>query len=268
VNTSAAAPAEVHVALESPFPLPSTIFLKVDCLPHPALWARVSVAGEPEFYWIETALSHEQIALQKFKFQKYSKKSRTISEWFHVLRDITKLPLVAEVLKLFRAGLLPISVAAQLGEKQRSAAFAAPHPLAWIDLCAPLVASYGPVLESIFGYECRTDNSHMLRVVHRGNIDNKSSWFQGRADFVQHGQLALLKQAFPIFFEKMPVGLHLNAGHGRNSILLLVPHLKSCSSWCEVKRRKFEFNHILCFVLFAALTCEQAMFAFAQTRGD
>ncbi len=46
-----------------------------------------------------------------------------------VLREITELPLVAELLKLFSAGLLPISVAAQLGEKQRSAAFAAPHPL-------------------------------------------------------------------------------------------------------------------------------------------
>jgi hypothetical protein len=77
--------------------------------------------------------------------------------------------------KLFRAGLLPISVAAQLGEKQRSAAFAAPHPLAWIDLCAPLVASSGPVLETIFGYDCRTDNSHMLRVVHRGSLDDETS---------------------------------------------------------------------------------------------
>ena len=100
----------------------------------------------------------------------------------------------------------------------------------------------------------------MLRVVHRGNIDNKSSWFQGRADFVQHGQLALLKEAFPNFFAKMPVDLHLTGGAGRNSIYLLIPRLKSYSSWCEVKRQ-FGFDHVLCFVLFAALTCEHAMFA-------
>jgi hypothetical protein len=33
-----------------------------------------------------------------------------------------------------------ISMAAPLGEKERTAAFAAPHPLAWIDLSDPLLA--------------------------------------------------------------------------------------------------------------------------------
>jgi hypothetical protein len=87
-------------------------------------------------------------------------------------------------------------VAAPPGEKERAAAFAAAHPLACIDLCPPVIASV-PAPETIFGYDCNTKNSYMLRVVHRGYMKEKSTWYGKRAEFVQHGQLALLKQAFP-----------------------------------------------------------------------
>jgi len=116
-------------------------------------------------------------------------------------------------------------MAAPLGEKERAAAFAAAHPLACIDLCPPVIASV-PAPETIFGYDCNTKNSYMLRVVHRGYMKEKSTWYGKRAEFVQHGQLALLKQAFPSFFRLLPVGLHLTAGVMCTSKLLLVPRPK------------------------------------------
>jgi hypothetical protein len=44
----------------------------------------------------------------------------SIQDWFGLLQEITQLPLVAELLTLFGAGLLPISMAAPLGEKERA----------------------------------------------------------------------------------------------------------------------------------------------------
>ncbi len=83
-----------------------------------------------------------------------------------LLQEITRLPLVAELLTLFGAGLLPISMAAPLGEKERAAAFAAPNPLAWIELCAPLLGHVCvPRPEKIFGYDCKKSNSYMLHVI-------------------------------------------------------------------------------------------------------
>jgi hypothetical protein len=71
------------------------------------------------------------------------------------------------------------------------------------------------------GYECTTNKTYMLRNVRRGNIDKKSSCFQDRTDFVQHGQLALLTQAFPMFFQELNVGLNLTSGAGRKTQQLL-----------------------------------------------
>jgi hypothetical protein len=54
--------------------------------------------------------------------------------------------------------------------------------------------------EKVFGYSCITehsyqlrhraqcDNSYMLRVVHRGCMNDQLTWYPGYADFVQHGQ--------------------------------------------------------------------------------
>ena len=42
-----------------------------------------------------------------------------------------------------------------------------------------------------------------------------------RTDFVQHGQLALLTQEFPKFFQELPVGLNLTSGAGRKTQPLL-----------------------------------------------
>ena len=58
---------------------------------------------------------------------------------------------------------------------------------------------------------------------------NPKPWYRGRADFVQHGQLAVLKEAFPVFFEKMPVGLYLAGYASEIGHSLLVPRLKSYS---------------------------------------
>jgi hypothetical protein len=78
--------------------------------------------------------------------------------------------------------------------------------------------------ENIFGYNSTTHKSHMLRVVHRGTMDDTTSWFQGRADFCQHGPLALAKEAFAGFFNNMPVGIHFSS-HSKdpNYSTLLIP---------------------------------------------
>jgi hypothetical protein len=164
------------------------------------LWARLTAEGT-EYFWIDTALSAAQLGFENFEFEKLqssrSQKSRPIQSWFALLKEITELPLVAELLTLFGDGFLPISVAAPLGEKERAAAFAAPHPLVWIVLYAPrLCYDHAPRPEKIFGYDCTTNNSYMLRVVHRGNMDDQSYWHAGMVGYVQHGQLTLLNQAF------------------------------------------------------------------------
>jgi hypothetical protein len=104
------------------------------------LWARLTAEGT-EYFWIDTALSAAQLGFENFEFEKLqssrSQKSRPIQSWFALLKEITELPLVAELLTLFGDGFLPISVAAPLGEKERAAAFAASHPLVWIVLYAP-----------------------------------------------------------------------------------------------------------------------------------
>ena len=40
-----------------------------NCLPHPALRARLTAEGT-EYFWIEIALSAAQLGLQKFEFEK------------------------------------------------------------------------------------------------------------------------------------------------------------------------------------------------------
>ena len=99
------------------------------------LWARLTAEGT-EFFWIDTALSASQLAFERFDLEKLpspkSRQSRSIQDWFGLLQEISQLSLVSELLKLFGAGLLPISMAAPLGEKEHAAAFAAPNPLAWI----------------------------------------------------------------------------------------------------------------------------------------
>jgi hypothetical protein len=73
----------------------------------------------------------------------------------------------------------------------------------------------------------------MLRIVGRGSTDSAQSWFQGEADFVQHGQLALIRQAFPKYFAKLPVGISFHSAGNR----LLVPLLgSSLSEWQSVNK--------------------------------
>ncbi len=108
----------------------------------------------------------------------------------------------------------------------------------------------------------------MLAAYTRGSLDDETSWYRGRADFVQHGQLALLKEAFPEFFKRMPVGLHLTGSHTGNGQFLLVPRLKSYSCWCDVLKTKYGYKHTICFVIFSALVCEPVMFAHPITDGS
>jgi hypothetical protein len=58
-----------------------------------------------------------------------------MQHWFNILKEIMEIPLVAQLLMLFERGFLPATMAALLGEKERAAAFAEKHPLAWIDIC-------------------------------------------------------------------------------------------------------------------------------------
>jgi len=153
-----------------------------------------------------------------------SRNSRAIHEWFELFQEIAQLLLVEAIVKLFHAGLLPISMAAPLSEKQRSAAFAAPHPLAWVDICAPLFASV-PDRKSFYDkYVFEADVYRRTRrsfprvrptccafFVHRGSMDDETSWHRGRADFVQHstGRWLCLRRLFQFSSKRCPSGFIL-----------------------------------------------------------
>lgn len=109
-----------------------------------------------------------------------------------------------------------------------------------------------------------------------GSRYQESTWYAGSADFIQHGQLALLKQAFPLFFRRLPVGLYLDCTDRRlpltkqrQKMRLLVPRpANEGGNWNGVRKRKFGHNHWICSVVFTALTCEDAMFAHPMTNPD
>lgn len=173
-----------------------------------------------------------------------------------------QIPLVAERLKLFGNGFLPATVAAPLGEKERAAAFAEVHPLAWIDICPPVIAS-NPAPEIVFGKRCVTKHGYMLRVVHRGCMTNASTWSRVAADFVQHGQLALLKQAFPTYFDGLPTGLRTNTRSAlpmKTTLIVPMP-ANTGAAWNGIRKTSFGKEHWFCFLMFGALTCEEFMFA-------
>jgi hypothetical protein len=199
----------------------------------------------------------------------------TEQHWFNMFLEILQEPLVQELLEIFTAGYLPATMAAELGEKERAAAFAEPHPLAWIDFDTPRIVP-SDRQETVFGYSCATDCSYMLRVVGRGFMDQESTWYAGSCDFIQHGQLALLKQAFAVFFRRLPVGLYLNCTDRRlpltkqrKKMRLLVPRpANEGGNWNGVRKKKFGHNHWICSIIFTALTCEDAMFAHPMTNPD
>jgi hypothetical protein len=168
---------------------------------HPALWARWDPSTSSfRYVWIETMLSRAVADAQQWHFEKLPQNlqfCRSMQDWFNMFLEILQEPLVQELLELFTAGYLPATVAAELGEKERAAAFAEPHPLAWIDFDTPRIVP-SDRQETVFGYSCATDCSYMLRVVGRGFMDQESTWYAGSCDFIQHGQLALLKQAFAV----------------------------------------------------------------------
>ena len=146
-----------------------------------------------------------------------------------------------------------ISMAAPLSEKQRSAAFAAPHPLAWVDICAPLFASV-PDRKSFYDkYVFEADVYRRTRrsfprvrptccafFVHRGSMDDETSWHRGRADFVQHstGRWLCLRRLFQFSSKRCPSGFIL-LDMEEIVYFLLAPSLKSyTASWCEVRKTK------------------------------
>lgn len=245
---------------------------------HPALWARWDPTTSDFCYvWIETKLSRAVGEFRQWNFEKLSQtrkasKYMRMQDWFDLFLEILQDPIVHELLEFFAAGYVPATMAAELGEKERAAAFAEPHPLAWIDLDAPVIVASNR-RENVFGYSCITERSYMLRVVGRGFMNKESTWYSGYADFIQHGQLALIKQAYPVFFQRLPVGLHLNrrlnpTAH-RTITELLVPHPAHAGDiWNFVKKTKFEKRHIICYVILTALTCEDAMFAHPMTNPD
>ena len=243
---------------------------------HPALWARWDPTTSAFCYvWIETKLSRAMGEFRQWNFEKLPHTMNAFKRmqyWFDLFLEILQDPLVHELLEFFKAGYVPATMAAELGEKERAAVFAEPHPLAWIDLDAPVIVASNR-RENVFGYSCITERSYMLRVVGRGFMNKESTWYSGSADFIQHGQLALIKQAFPVFFQRLPVGLHLNrrlnpTAHRTKTELLVPKPANVGGTWNLVRKYKFEKQHTLCCVILTALTCEDAMFAHPMTNPD
>jgi len=179
--------------------------------------------------------------------------------------------IVAEILVLCKAGLMPASIAAPLGAKECAAAFDEDHPVAWIQLrppstSSPKVSKFAPncaaapmdaPASKMFGYPCKTEKSFMLHVVCRGSMDNPNSWYEGKADFIQMPQLAMGKQAFAKYFYELPVGISPNPD--RN--ILFIPYCASLSIWPVVKKSTVDLDHRLCFPVMCGLSCEDEMFA-------
>ena len=70
-------------------------------------------------------------------------------------------------------------------------------------------------------------------------MDNPESWYKGnKADFMQHNQLALVKQAFSKYFHQMPVGISLNPE--KNTFL--VPFYSSVFVWPIVQKYAADFR--------------------------
>ena len=126
-----------------------TISLKPGSILHPSLWARRDLSTPSGFgyVWFDTELSTAIQNFQQFSFAKLPssrsrpKQFRSMQHWFNILKEIMQIPLVAQLLMLFERGFLPATMAALLGEKERAAAFAEKHPLAWIDIYPPVLAS-------------------------------------------------------------------------------------------------------------------------------
>ena len=76
-------------------------------------------------------------------------------------------------------------------------------------------------------------------------MTNESAWSPVAADFVQHGQLALLKQAYPNYFVELPTGLHTNTRCAlpKETTLLVPSPASRGSGWNGIRKLAFAKNH-------------------------
>jgi hypothetical protein len=166
----------------------------IKCLPNASVWAKPTSEVGFEYFWIETEVSRAILRGEQFNFSKLppakNSASKSIADWFSLIEEITQLSAMQELFAWFRAGYIPVSMAAPLGAKECAATFnSIQHPIAWIDLESPVV---GSVVETKFGYSCHTGGSYMLRVKHRGDMKEPASWYRGVAD--DYDSLCLLRR--------------------------------------------------------------------------
>ena len=144
--------------------------------------------------------------------QKISYKTKfTWRECINLMDIYLKSDEIAELCTILQAGLVPYSMAGDLGEEERKSAckngiftFTLEDPL--LETLPENFVDDAEGWEKFFGMPGYTKVSHMLAVRNRS-----SRWTQPAAsdDFVVHGMLALLVQSWPHYFRDLPIGIRV-----------------------------------------------------------
>ena len=170
---------------------------------------------------------------------------------------------ITELCTVLRAGLVPYSMAGDLGEEERKSAckngiytFALEDPL-----LSTLPDNFADDADGqFFGVPGYTKVSHMLTVKKRS-----SCWTEPVAgdDFVVHGMLALLVQSWPRYFRELPIGMRV-----ADSCYNVFYTFNGLHSWPRIYSEKRGETHKICFVIVAALLVADRLYAHTHERGS
>jgi hypothetical protein len=170
---------------------------------------------------------------------------------------------ITELCTVLRAGLVPYSMAGDLGEEERKSAckngiytFALEDPL-----LSTLPDNFADDADGqFFGVPGYTKVSHMLTVKKRS-----SCWTEPVAgdDFVVHGMLALLVQSWPRYFRELPIGMRV-----ADSCYNVFYTFNGLHSWPKIFSEKRGEKHNICFVIVAALLVADRLYAHTHQRGS
>jgi hypothetical protein len=195
---------------------------------------------------------------------KLSKKIAKRSSYHHTprtLQEILQDPMIAELDDVFQSGLVPFSMAGDIGEAERASA--CKEPFVWFTLDEPDILDHWPAADSsewndgwgsFFGKDGFTKCSYMLTVTQRAAIFDPAAI--PRHDFMVHGVLTLIVQSWPEFFSTLPIGTRYGSCKtGTNQPLTT---FYGTQRWARIGIMRDLQPHTICLVVVAALlVCDQ-----------
>ncbi len=171
---------------------------------------------------------------------------------------------LTEIRTLLCAGLVPWSMAGDLGEEERKSAckrrfvtFKLEDPL---DSFVPdNFADNSDGWKTFFGVPGYTKVSHILSITHRG-----SSWSKPApdAEFVVDGIMSMIVQSWPSYCRDLPVGMRVNG-----SRYALLYNFDGLSQWPRINIRRNGEDHTICFIIVTALLVSDHLYAHTHQRG-